>query len=47
MLPIALSDLTIKVAIFKLKNRTVSQVSRLFLQHIREACERGKFANAM
>jgi DNA-binding transcriptional LysR family regulator len=47
VLPINLSDLTIKVAIFRLKNRTLSPVSQLFLQHIRKGCERAKFADAM
>jgi DNA-binding transcriptional LysR family regulator len=47
VLPIDLSDLSIKVAIFRLKNRTLSPVSQLLLQYIRDACERGKFARAM
>lgn len=47
ILPLDLSDLTIKVAIFQLKNRTRSPVSHLFLQYVRDACERGKFAAAV
>ncbi|MFZ0845625.1 MAG: LysR family transcriptional regulator [Pseudolabrys sp.] len=47
VLPVDLSDLKIKIAIFQLKNRTLSPVSRLFQQYIREACLSGKFANAL
>ncbi len=47
ILPIDLSDLTIKVAAFQLKKRTLSPVSQLFLQTIRDACERGPFGKMM
>jgi len=47
VLPIDLSDLTIKVAIFQLKKRTLSSVSRLFLKYIRAECQSARFMKAM
>jgi DNA-binding transcriptional LysR family regulator len=47
VLPIDLSDLSVKVAIFRLAGRTLSPVARLFLDYVRETCKRGKFAAAV
>ncbi|MEI9803651.1 MAG: LysR family transcriptional regulator [Pseudolabrys sp.] len=47
VLPIDLTDLGIKVAVFKLTSRNLSPVSQLFLDYVRDACKRGKFAAAV
>jgi DNA-binding transcriptional LysR family regulator len=47
VLPIDLSKFKTEIAVFKLKNRTLSPVARLFVEHAREAYLSGNFGKAM
>jgi DNA-binding transcriptional LysR family regulator len=47
VLPIDLSKFETEIAVFKLKNRTLSPVARLFIEHAREAYLSGNFGKAI
>jgi DNA-binding transcriptional LysR family regulator len=47
VLPIDLSKFETEIAVFKLKNWTLTPIAELFIEHAREAYQRGNFGKAM
>jgi DNA-binding transcriptional LysR family regulator len=47
ILPIDMSKFENEIAVFKLKNRTLSPVAKLFIEHAQDAYQRGNFGKAM